>query len=79
MISRFIEEYAKKLASNPNAIRVEFRELEEGEAEIILFSSQEDVGKFIGKNGKMIRSLKNVLSGCKLKNGVNYKIIVESI
>lgn len=78
MISRFVEEYAKKLASNPEVIRVEFREAE-GQAEIILFSSQEDMGKFIGKNGKMIRSLKNVLSGCKLKNGVNYKIIVQSI
>lgn len=78
MIDRFVEEYAKKLASNPEAIRVETRE-REGEIELILFSSQEDMGKFIGKNGKMIHSLKNVLSGCKLKNGINYKILVQSV
>lgn len=78
MIGRFVEEYAKKLASNPEVIRVELKE-REGEVEIVLFSSQEDMGKFIGKNGKMIHSLKNVLSGCKLKNGVNYKIVVQSI
>lgn len=78
MIGQFVEEYAKKLASNPEAIRVELKE-RESEVEIILFSSQEDMGKFIGKNGKMIHSLKNVLSGCKLKNGVNYKIVVQSI
>lgn len=78
MIGQFVEEYAKKLASNPEVIHVELKE-REGEVEIILFSSQEDMGKFIGKNGKMIHSLKNVLSGCKLKNGVNYKIVVQSI
>lgn len=78
MIGQFVEEYAKKLASNPGAIHVELKE-QGDEVEIILFSSQEDMGKFIGKNGKMIHSLKNVLSGCKLKNGINYKIVVQSI
>lgn len=78
MIGQFVEEYAKKLANNPEAIRVELKE-QGDEVEIVLFSSQEDMGKFIGKNGKMIHSLKNVLSGCKLKNGINYKIVVQSI
>lgn len=78
MIKYFVEEYAKKLAVHPDAISVEMRDCEDG-VEIILFSSQEDMGKFIGKNGKMIHSLKNVLSGCKVKDGKNYKIVVQSV
>lgn len=78
MAERFILEYAKKIASYPEEIRVQTREDDEG-TEIILFSSPEDMGKFIGKNGKMIHSLKNVLSGCKVKNGKNYRIVVQSV
>lgn len=78
MVEHFILEYAKKIALYPEKIRVQTRECEEG-IEITLFSSQEDMGKFIGKNGKMIHSLKNVLSGCKVKNGQNYKIVVQSV
>lgn len=77
MIGQFVEEYAKKLAFYPQSIRVEMRESKD-EVEIILFASQEDMGKFIGKNGKMIHSLKNVLSGCKVKNGKTYKIAIQS-
>lgn len=78
MVERFILEYAKKIALHPEQIQVQTQECEDG-IEIILFSSQEDMGKFIGKNGKMIHSLKNVLSGCKVKTGQNYKIIVQSV
>ncbi|HIY44191.1 KH domain-containing protein [uncultured Helicobacter sp.] len=78
MVEHFILEYAKKIALHPEQIRVQTQECEEG-IQITLFSSQEDMGKFIGKNGKMIHSLKNVLSGCKVKNGQSYKIVVQSV
>lgn len=78
MAERFILEYAKKIATHPEKIRVQTREDEDG-IEITLFSSPEDMGKFIGKNGKMIHSLKNILSGCKVKNGKNYRIVVQSV
>lgn len=76
MVEYFIKNYAQKLADHPEMISVETRDCDEG-VEIILFSSQEDMGKFIGKNGKMIHSLKNILSGCKVKNNTNYKIVVQ--
>lgn len=77
MIARFVEEYAKKLADHPEAVRVELNK-QGDEVEVVLFSSQQDMGKFIGKNGRMIHSLKNVLSGCRLKNGTSYRIRVRS-
>lgn len=78
MVEYFIEKYAKKLASYPDKIRVEVRIAGE-DREIVLFSSQEDMGRFIGKNGKMIHSIRTILSGCKVKNGVNYKILIQSL
>lgn len=78
MVERFVLEYAKKIALHPEKIRVQTQECEEG-IEITLFSSQEDMGKFIGKNGKMIHSIKNILSGCRVKGGQNYRIIVQSV
>ncbi|ANV97826.1 RNA-binding protein [Helicobacter enhydrae] len=78
MVERFIEEYAKKIALYPEKIRAESRR--DGEnVEIILYASQEDMGKFIGKNGKMIHSLKTVLSGCKVKNGLSCRISIQSL
>lgn len=76
MVELFVENYAKKLAAHPQSIRIEKLERRD-EVEIILFSSQEDMGKFIGKNGKMIHSLKNILSGCRVKNGKSYKIVIQ--
>ncbi|WP_027327766.1 KH domain-containing protein [Helicobacter pametensis] len=78
MIEHFVREYAKKLATHPELIRVESQD-HGSDVDLTLFASCEDVGKFIGKNGKMIHSLKNVLSGCKVKNGKSYRIVVQPI
>ena len=78
MIERFVEEYAKKLALYPDKVSVRVQKKGSG-VEITLFSSQEDMGRFIGKNGKMIQAFNNVISGCRVKDGLNYKMIVQSL
>jgi predicted RNA-binding protein YlqC (UPF0109 family) len=78
MISDFVADFAKLVASNPDDIRVEAKEGEEV-TEILLFANQADVGKLIGKEGKMIGAIKTVISGCKAKDGVSYRINVEAI
>ena len=47
MISDFVAEFAKLIASNPEDIRVEVKEGSEV-TEIILFANQTDIGKLIG-------------------------------
>jgi len=78
MIADFVAQFAKLIASNPDDIRVE---VEEGDeiTQIILYANQEDIGKLIGKSGKMIGAIKTVISGCKAKDGVSYRINVEAI
>ena len=78
MISDFVAQFAKLIALNPEDIRVEVKESDEI-TEIVLFANQADIGKLIGKEGKMIGAIKTVISGCKAKDGVSYRINVEAI
>jgi len=78
MITDFVAQFAKLIASNPDDIRVEVQEGDEI-TQIILYANQEDIGKLIGKSGKMIGAIKTVISGCKAKDGVSYRINVEAV
>ena len=78
MIADFVAQFAKLIASNPEDIRVEIKEGDEV-TEIVLFANQNDIGKLIGKSGKMIGAIKTVISGCKAKDGVSYRINVEAV
>ncbi len=78
MVDDFVAEFAQLIASHPEDIRVET--LDEGDfMEIILYANQQDVGKLIGKEGKMIGAIKTVISGCKAKDGKSYRINVEPV
>ncbi len=78
MIADFVAQFAKLIASHPDDVRVEVQEGDEI-TQIILYANQEDIGKLIGKSGKMIGSIKTVISGCKAKDGVSYRINVEAV
>ena len=78
MIADFVAQFARLITSHPDDIRVEVKEGDEI-TEIILYANQADIGKLIGKEGKMIGAIKTVISGCKAKNGVSYRINVEAI
>ncbi len=78
MIADFVAGFARLIASNPDDIRVEVQEGDEM-TQIVLYANQADIGKLIGKSGKMIGAIKTVISGCKAKDSVSYRINVEAI
>jgi len=78
MISDFVAQFARLIASNPDDIKVKVQEGNEV-TEIVLYANQSDIGKLIGKSGKMIGAIKTVISGCKAKDGMSYRINVEAI
>ncbi|MFT5836359.1 MAG: putative RNA-binding protein YlqC (UPF0109 family) [Sulfurimonas sp.] len=78
MVSEFVAQFAKLIATYPDDIKVQIKESDEI-TEIVLYANQADVGKLIGKEGKMIGAIKTVISGCKAKDGVSYRINVEPI
>ena len=53
--------------------------MDESFDEITIFANSEDIGKLIGKQGRMINSIKTVISGCKAKGGKNYRVNVKPV
>jgi len=78
MIQEFVSSYAKLLVKHPESIKVEIDPIDEGFDEITIYAENEDVGKLIGREGRMINSVKTVISGCKAKGGKNYRVNVKS-
>lgn len=78
MVEDFVASYARLIATYPDDVSVDTFEGNEI-TEITLYANQADVGKLIGKEGKMIGAIKTVISGCKAKDGKSYRINVESI
>lgn len=78
MISEFVAQFARLIAAHPEDVKVKLTEGDEV-TEIVLFANQADIGKLIGKEGKMIGAIKTVISGCKAKDGKSYRINVEAV
>ncbi len=78
MITEFVAHYARLVATYPEKVDVKM-EVEGDEASITLYAHQDDIGKLIGKQGKMIGAIKTVISGCKAKDKLSYKINVEPV
>ncbi len=77
MIEKFIEDFAKLIVAEPRQIKIE--SIENGDLyEITIYAHKDDLGRLIGKDGKMIGAIKTFISGCKAKNGKNYKINVKA-
>ncbi len=78
MVQDFIVEYVKLIAKHPNDISIESNPIDENLTELILYVNPEDIGKVIGKDGRMISSIKTIISGCKPKGGPSYKVSVKA-
>ncbi len=79
MVVEFVSYYARLLANCPEAICVEIYNTSEDYDDILIHADKSDVGKLIGKDGRMINSIKTLISGCKAKGSKNYKVKVVSI
>ena len=79
MVKDFLLSYSSLLVNNPEDISIEIQQIDDNFDEIIIYANSEDVGKLIGKEGRMINSIKTVISGCKAKGGKNYRVNVKAL
>ncbi|MGX2971489.1 KH domain-containing protein [Helicobacter sp. T3_23-1059] len=78
MIEKFLESYVKKIVAYPEQVAVESRLVKDENLRLLdVFVGVQDMGRVIGKEGKMIAALKTFVSGCKAKDGLTYKITVH--
>ena len=78
MVTDFLLAYARLVVAHPEDLSIEVETIDDGMDEITLYANQEDVGKLIGKEGKMINAIKTVISGCKAKGAKNHRINIKS-
>ncbi|BCZ18496.1 KH domain RNA binding protein [Helicobacter sp. NHP19-012] len=75
-IEIFVAEYCKKIVTYPQVLQVQVRLIEPGVKEVCIHANPLDMGRVIGKDGKMVSALKAFISGVKAKDGFSYKIVV---
>jgi len=78
MADKFLETFAKMISLYPEQVRVKREDVDDTFTKITILLNPQDTGKLIGKNGKMISSIKSVISACKAKDGRSYKVIIDS-
>ena len=76
MVVDFVTQFAKLLSFEPEKIRSEVIPHEDFD-EIVIYAKKGDAGRIIGKNGAMVKAIKNVIDGCRVKENKNYKITVK--
>jgi predicted RNA-binding protein YlqC (UPF0109 family) len=60
-LAEFLEYLARQLVDDPDAVRVEEEEEEYGGLVLHLHVADDDVGKVIGRQGRVARALRTVL------------------
>ncbi|PAF53704.1 RNA-binding protein [Helicobacter sp. 13S00482-2] len=78
MVEQFLENYVKKIVQDPHKVRISGTPIINGCKSIVIYTSPVDIGRVIGKDGKMISALKTFISGAKAKDGLTYKIVVQA-
>ena len=74
------ETIIKKIVSDPDSVSVkEFNTEEENTIQIEVLISNDDMGKVIGKNGKIINSIRTIIqASSSLEDNKKVKINVDS-
>lgn len=73
----FILSCAKLIATKPEAIRLEIESVDEKTNEVTIFADECDLGRLIGKDGKMAGSIRTLVSGCQAKDDKRYTVNVK--
>jgi uncharacterized protein len=60
-LAEFLEYLARQLVDDPDSVRVEEEEDEYGGLVLHLHVADDDVGKVIGRQGRVVRALRTVL------------------
>ncbi|MFO7636218.1 MAG: KH domain-containing protein [Clostridia bacterium] len=72
-----LEMVAKALVDNPDEVFVHEKSEEDGSITLELKVAQEDMGKVIGRNGRIAKSLRTLIKASAIKT--NTKVNVEII
>jgi predicted RNA-binding protein YlqC (UPF0109 family) len=64
------------IVDNPDDVKIDEEQKEEGITNLIITVNQEDIGKVIGKEGKIIRSIRNIMKVKAMKQNARINISI---
>ena len=76
-MAELLEELARRLVDHPNEVRVERGEREDGVIVLRLYVAPDDIGKVIGRKGRIARALRAVVraSAAQRRERVHLEIV----
>lgn len=76
-MSEIVEYIAKILVTNPDEVEIT-TEQNEGVVDIKLLVHPDDMGKVIGKQGKIANSIRSILKACAIKEQKKVNLVIDS-
>ena len=76
-MKELVEHMAKSLVTKPESAQVTETEKEDGEIELTLQVAPEDMGKVIGKQGRIAKAMRTVLKAAASKDGKKANLEIE--
>ena len=76
-MKEFVEYVAKSLVDNPDRVEVQVTE-SNGEVELVLLVDEDDMGKVIGRDGRIAKAIRNLLRVMATRDGRHVELEIES-
>lgn len=76
-MKEMVEHMAKALVNNAEAAVVTEKKNEDGEIELLLTVAPEDMGKVIGKQGRIAKAMRVVLKAAAARDGQKVTLDIE--
>lgn len=74
-----VEYIAKSLARHPEFVKVTSTEDENGDISLKLSVLESDMGKLIGKQGKIAKAIRTILKAISLKDNIKINLEIKEI
>jgi predicted RNA-binding protein YlqC (UPF0109 family) len=75
-VNQLVEFLARRLVDEPDAVRVEEEETDEGLV-LHLHVAADDVGKVIGRQGRIVRALRTIVRAASIHEGRRVLLEIE--
>lgn len=69
-----VEYISKYIVTKPEEVRIVENSTNEKEVTLELYVADEDLGRIIGKKGKIAKNIRNILRAISLRKGVEYNL-----
>lgn len=69
-----VEYIAKSIVTKPEEVKVLENKISDYEIQLELYVAEEDLGRVIGKRGKVAKTIRNILRAISIKESVNYNL-----